>query len=355
MLAREAPVPGVPLDHEVLLTLLTSKGIDDGLEARGILDSPFPHIVSLKGRVERRRNPYTAISRSARRLQARGFCAIRESRWHSVNPSPHYPMDLVTYFVRCTETCSRDHFKDFILSDYQFRLAKQGGFLDPLVHLLARIIVYTAHRLKNLDEELDRWLDDIVSRAASLHAADLDLGAFRNHLRSRLGELKQRLKAGTREDQVVATEDLLRQQELEMVSLFVPVNAMPEHVRLSAAASSRFWRQLLDKGPVADPDFEARPVSPPLVGKVTSIEGKYADGAGVTNPTFGNVVTGDFVGLMIAWLKQDSDEDYMVGQRLEQMGWRLSIADVGTKIDVRLERLEGLPKNEGTQRFERAE
>jgi len=341
-------VPAVPLDHEVLLALFTSRGIDDGLEERDLLDWPFPQLASLKERVTRRRNPYTAISRSARRLQARGFCAIRESRWHSVIPSPGYPMDLVTYFARCGETCDRDHFKDFILSDYQFRLAKEGQFSDPVVHLLARIIVYAAHRLKSLDEELDRWLEDIVSRAVSLiAAANLDLGAFRDHVRTRLGELKQRLKAGTREDQVDAMENLLRQEDLELVSFFFPTNAIPEHVRLSAAASSRFWRQLLDRSPIADVDFEPRPVSPPLVGKVPSIEGKYADGAGVTNPTFGNLVTGDFAGLLLGWLKRDSDEEYMVSRRLEQMGWRLSIADVGTRIDLKLERLEGLPKSEG--------
>ncbi len=95
MLARESPVPGGPLDHEVLLALLTSRGIDDGLEERDILNWPFPHTVSLKERMKRRKNPYTAISRSARRLEARGFCTLRDSRWHSVIPSPRYPMDLV--------------------------------------------------------------------------------------------------------------------------------------------------------------------------------------------------------------------------------------------------------------------
>jgi len=321
------------------LALLTSRGIDDGLEERDILNWPFPHTVSLMGRLKRRKSPYTAISRSARRLEVRGFCALRDSRWHSVIPSPRYPMDLVTYFAGCGENCDQDHFKDFILSDYQFRLANQGQFLDPLVHLLARIIVYTAHRVKSLDEELHRWLDDIVRRAASLGVAKFDSGAFRDYMRTRLRELKERLRAGTLEDQVVATESLLRQRDLEMANMFIPMNAIPDHVRLSAAASPRFWRQLLDKSPVADADFELLPHSPQLVGTVTSRVSRYADGANVTDPTFGNLVTGDFVGLLQVWLKRDADEDFMVNKRLEQMGWRLSITRVGTGMDVEIERL----------------
>src|SRR5437867_1918503 len=129
-------------DHDILLVLLDGPILDNGIRPSEIvrseaLDSPgIRHLNAMENR-------YTSILRILGRLAAEGMCYEKEGRWFPADPMCKVDRErqrldyegatkVLRHFLRCRDLrCTRDHFPDFILSDYAFRLMPPGKALGP--------------------------------------------------------------------------------------------------------------------------------------------------------------------------------------------------------------------------------